>query len=423
MSNEPVNFTERPKHFTLKVIGLVASLGLLVTAITLGAMGYLRYESGYYQLTAAPSTTSVYGGDVKAVLYLEGSSNAVRAQLKDANNVYSKALETIFIRSDPDQSYSSEVSLGRVNANLNAATPLDKETYALLKQAYEQDTLYSNFSLYGAALYDYWATIAQFPSTTQATEDPINNAASATYLASLVDHVKNADAHCSLVFDEAATSVKLSVDETYLSFRKDNSIASPIVSLNCLRPAYETDFVSKALIQAGYTKGFVATTDGVMMTLGAVDSTEYRLYDHDGSKSIYYGTIQSSGETCCVESRRFENDASRAASPYYLVKDASGTLHYRSPWISLVDGYPSDYLVEMALRKKDLDVVSAALAMNELASANDEAALTNLKTTYLHSGDLLSYNKKGETKKVYVNAAESASLVLISAEGYEKITY
>lgn len=423
MSGEPVSFAERPRHFTLKLVAFILSLGLLVTAITLGVLGYLRYESGYYELTAAASETVAYAGDVKALVYFEGNSASVRAQVSAANTVYSKALEEIYIETDPDHTYASNISIGRVSANPNTATALDQKTYALLKDASEEAATHSNFSLYGAPLYDFWDTLAGFPETTRAGQDPINNAAAATELQSLVQHVQSAATHCSLVFDDAARTVQLNVDDTYLAYRKTNEITSPILSFNLLRVAYECDAVSKALIAAGYTKGLLSSNDGLMMSLGGVDTTEYRLYDHDGTKSIYYGILQGGGQSCCVEARRFENDASRLASPYYQAKDASGTLHYRSPWINLQDGCPTDYLVSMAFRKKDLGIVRATIEANEFAQATNETSFASLKTAILKSGDLLSYNRKGESKKVYVNADESASLVLIKAEGYETITY
>jgi hypothetical protein len=423
MSDEPVPLSERPKHFTLKLIAFFASLALLIVAIVLGVMGYLHYDSGYYQLTAAASDLSAYGGDMTALVYFEGSSASLRGQVSTANALYSKALESAYMRTDAEKSYTSSASIGRVNLNPNVPTALDQETYALLHDAYEKDLLYSNFSLYAAPLYDYWANLASFPSTSQQTEDPINNAVSANYLASLLAHVQSAASHCSLLFDEEATSVTLKVDDTYLAFRKDNEITSPILSLNILRDAYKSALLSKALINAGYTKALLSTPDGTMMSLGGVETTEYRLYDHDGTKSIYYGVLRNSGESCGIETRRFENDSTRVASPYFTVKDSAGALHYRSPWLNLQTGYPTDYLVEMAYRKKDLDVVSAMSLMNEFQSAIDETQLSGLKAAYLKSGALLSYNKKGETKKVYVNQDEKASLILVKAEGYEAITY
>ena len=326
------------KNIRGRFIGLVILLAIAFTAIGMGVKAWLTTEPGWKVLECYAEGVT-FSDDFVVNYYLGADGSNATAEEKAINAVYSQAMTDAY-RIFTDQPLEDGThNMAYLNAHLN-------ETVSIEPALYEALELLENAGLrhhYLAPVYvEFKPVFLSQNSMEAAVYDPMKNEDLMAYVRELAAYAADpASVRLELLGND---QVCLRVSDEYLAFLEAHEIDA-VLDLNWMTNAFVADFVADALIENGFTRGYVASYDGFTRNLGGVEEAfRLNLFAREGQEAFQAGALGYTGTFSCVYLRDYPM-AESDRWHYMAYEDGSITGIFLDPADGASKGAVSDLVV------------------------------------------------------------------------------
>lgn len=283
-------------------IAIAVLLAFGLTAIAFGLFSLLDTQPGWTVIEAAPETVSCSNDFLFRYDFSEEGGSA-SARNKELSQIYTKATENAFLLFSPDVDSPEENNIRAVNKNPNVPVTVDPVLY----HAMEQVVHAGNRMLYLGPVYVEYDRVFQSESDVQAREyDPAWNPEVDRYIQELCGFA-NQDQHIRLDM-LSGNQVMLCVSDAYLEYAEENGI-DKFLDFGWMKNAFIVDYLAQTLMDAGYTKGYLASHDGFTRNLDSrgVDYS-FNLFDRRDGVVYLPGVMQYQNPVSIVFLRNYPMD-------------------------------------------------------------------------------------------------------------------
>jgi hypothetical protein len=343
------------KYIGLRIAAFIVASASAIFFITKGITGIGKKDNGYYLIRAVSDHEEVLNQDgISFYCYLQGSSSEINTQMKQIQQDYSKALIKYHQILDPSRTYENVVNLATLNQNLGQEIQVSSELYNILHDAYQKTAQGNGYNLFAGAYYQEWngILILEDPEVF----DPLVNEEERGRLDALRDQTGDYSLFSLQFLDDTNCTLRLDVDQKYLSLLRDLEIEPNVLDLNLMHDAYELELLSEELEEKGYTDGYLTSTNGLTTSLSRYQGGEYCLYGLQQGDAVLAALITAAAGSACSQFRAFGFPGMHEYGYYTLNID--GKQIFRNPYI-LLDRDSCDLLLSLAVVSQDGDVVNA----------------------------------------------------------------
>lgn len=248
------------KNRTVRWVLIAIFLAIAVVAVVVGMLGALQTPAGWQTVEA--STTKLNCSDEFVLQYEYGAGDASpSAESKALEQLYGKLAENAWFLFCSEAGSSELHGIYELNQHINEEITVDAGLY----KALERFVASGSRALYLAPVYAQYDRVFLSENPIIAEDcDPGQNPEQRDYVKALADFACDAEA-IQLVL-HGSNRVTLQVSENYLKFIKDNEIEL-LVDFGWLRNAFVADYIADALIESGFTNGYLASVDGFTRNL------------------------------------------------------------------------------------------------------------------------------------------------------------
>ncbi|MDO4852053.1 MAG: hypothetical protein Q4A88_01375, partial [Clostridia bacterium] len=128
MEQKPEIIEVNTKHLKLRFVLFALAVVIGIVAFGTAFFQLSNRTEGYYEITAArDEDIPLYANGIHLFCYLSGKSNAIKADLKEAESIYTESLSRIYRLLDADQTYEGYVNLATLNEQIGQPVALPVE--------------------------------------------------------------------------------------------------------------------------------------------------------------------------------------------------------------------------------------------------------------------------------------------------------
>lgn len=375
------------KHKWIRLAFFIFFALLAIGAITAGVLGLSKKQSGFYAINASVDSEAVnYSKYTELHYYMEGKTSEIKDMTREVTMVYSRSLLHIFKLLDKDNIYTGYENIASINERQGEFVNVSNELYEILKDAYEKTYEQQGFNMFAGLLYEHWGNILILYDYEEF--DPLVNTEEREIIAEISELVNNLD-NFKLEFRDEDKAVRLSVSSEYINFCNEKELSAKVLDLNLLKEAYIVEYVTNALEDAGYKKGYMTTTLGITATLSELEGCQYPIYALDKDEIVIKEIIDAVPGSVISSFNHFPK---KDTDILYQVIDIDGQKKYRSPYSNLnSDGF-NNLFVSANTIVYSFNPVEANYSNIKLINAKTKEEYENTLDTQREK------NQSGETK-------------------------
>ncbi len=389
----------RLKHPELWIIAFVLMVAVAATAFAFSCSNMNKSEPGFYEITATSDKDLPYYASDYSFYYYFNKDDNITEKKKLITDVYSSKMKDTFIILNEDSTYLGYVAMASINAKPNEEVEVPEHLYNVIKDAYDKTTASINYSIFAAPLYAFWNRQIYLNKDVRVASDPLNSEESRNYLANTANYINDRN-HVDLEFLEG--KIKLKVSDAYLTYRQNQGIEAPYISLNILKTAYFMNEICAELEKNGYTAGMIISNMGEVYQGKDCPVQTYSLFSVNNLEIEYFGNINpTSNPTCCSAFRRFDINQSGLTNYYYFTQD--NVTYFRSLYIDIKTGLQYNYFLSSGIYFDGNDCLTSALINNELASLNSMEDVKNYLSNESLSAYKVAFTIVSEPKNLYIS--------------------
>jgi len=341
------------KYKTLRTVLFFVAVGVAVTAITLGVLSIGHKDPGWQEISAsADSQAPLYSSEYTFQYYAEGSSNQIKAVVRQVTDIYSRTLARAYKLTDPVNTYDGYVNLATINNSAGSDVELEQELFDILCSAYELTRKNEGYNMFAGPLYSEWYSI--LGSDNADNFDPLFNDYQAQRIKQLAEAVTDSSSCSFEIVDSARRIVRFSVSENLRNLLKELELNVPVLDLNVLREAYIMDTVRKGLVSQNFNAGQMYTKSGTAFSLVSKQS------------SAFVSVLPVSGN-----------------SFYYYAVEKDGVEYYRSPYFDTRTGDFHNYVLQTTVSGKDSEIVQVAYTACMIANCENAQQLRSISSDFV----------------------------------------
>ncbi len=364
------------KHILLRVILTAVFFVTAVVAFTVGVTSIGKKTSGYQLIEAKTDAEALtYNNAVHYKYWFEGSSNQIKRGIRALEAEYTPILAAAYKQLDARGTYAGQVSIGTINGSLGKEVSVSPELYAILQDAYGRTLERNGFNMFAGDLYEQWHSILIL--TDPEDFDPSTNEGQRERIRALAEEVNDLS-NFSLEF-LPNNAVRFSVSDGYKAFCSQYEIDSHALDLNVLKDAYMLQWIGEALVEKGYSLGYLFTEEGLVLNTSPRGTLNYDFYT---LKDTVYASIELDGVFSGATITAFGMGSDYA----YSIGDL-----YRNEHFNVQTGEFSEVVLTLSLVRPDMEVVDAALQAIQLNNLESEEALDKAASELEKDGIVVSY--------------------------------
>lgn len=369
---EPVNpvIEVEQKPGKRRVILLIICLTVAVVALGYWVYNLVTVEPGWYSIsadTAAPNCGSEF-----AFSYNVGKN--AKEEKKAVTSAYTQAVVDAYNLFTWDVEAPVEGGIRYVSDRPNQTVTVDGGLYRALAQAKDSRLLFM-----GPITTEYGRIFQYDEEHLAAQYDPGQNPEVMAYITELVAFTGSED-HIRLELS-GNNQVKLCISQEYLAFARENGIEN-FLDLGWMRNAFAADFIADALVEKGYTQGYLISFDGFgcyldgEYTLSLSDRVGYEIY-----RPAAYGV---KGPTRTVSFRNYPLQGN-GLDAWRFFAFTNGKI--ASVYVDPTDGVCKSSTDNLVSYSQSASCAEQALACGPLflTETLDETALVELAAAGLHT--------------------------------------
>lgn len=283
------------KNFTLRVILLAVCLTIAFVSIGVGINLLVNKQAGWQKVEISANEMNCSSEFTLQYCFGQGELSAAE-EYRSVSLLYSQACEEGYRYFYRDGEF----------AGINAAPNQPVTVPDALYQALELIQTHGSRYIYLAPVYvEYNRVFLCENEAEAAVYDPARDPELAQWLAELAAFCADPSMiNLELLGDN---TVRLYVSEQYLDFSRAHEITE-FLDFGWLRNAFIADHIADILLDAGYTRGYVASYDGFTRNL---DSGSYRInvFDRRDNQVNLPGTVSYQGPASVVYLRDYPMSA------------------------------------------------------------------------------------------------------------------
>ena len=344
----------KKERIGLRVALFVLALGVAVTSFTLGITQLGHRDPGWYEIDlTAEARAELFGTGLHLTYRFEGDGASIRQRMNALQKDFS-AIQRRYARMlDPANTYDDVVSVAAVAQAGGEPVQISEELYEALSDALARTQRGEGYSVFSGPVHDFWQDIRYLDEP--ADFDPAQNPDQKERLDSIVERLAM-DGALTLTLDasDGVYTAAFTASDTWTVFADAREIDAPVLDLNLLKDAWLTELTARALIENGWTDGFLYTDSGLTRLLGGEGPYYADVYgpEGDGIKRIASLSVSAPGAVCRTTA---------AAMPgveygWYAVGTENGTL-LRHPWLDARTGGFGDTVLTCLLASGEEDLV------------------------------------------------------------------
>lgn len=358
------------KHLKLRIVLMVLAIIIAVTAFSYGIHALLKRNSGWQSVDAYPEGMDC-SEDFTLQYYFDAIGASATVEYKAVSAVYTTALEEAYLL------YYPEGGLAEINSQPNEEVEVDPALYEALGMIQAA----GNRSLYLAPVYVEYDHIFLHQNEDEAARyDPGQDDEIAAYVSELAAFANDPDQINLELLGE--NRVRLNVADEYLSYAKANEITE-FLDFGWMKNAFITDYIADALIQNGYTSGYIASFDGFTRNLDERgESYSFNLFDRLDN-AVYCPAVMS--YTAPMNMVYLRNYPLSNADRWHYFSFSNGRI--ASVYVDSADGMTksaTDNLVAYSEAASCAEIL-LDVAPIYLTDVLDEAALEMLSEEQIHT--------------------------------------
>ncbi len=379
------------KHIKLRIAIVAVAFVVAVAAFTIGVVSIGKKTPGYQTIEAKVDADTILANKTVVFKYwLDGSTNEIKRGIRGLEAAYTPILLTIYKELDPQKTYSGVVNLASLNQNQGQELTVSAQLYEVLRDAYRRTLEKKDFNMFAGALYGEWQSILILDDPFYF--DPLITRSQADRIDEIVKAVSDLNNFKLEFLDDAKHTVRFSVSDYYRQLCCDYEIEAPALDLNVLRDAYMIRCMASSLAAAGYTEGYLATSEGLVLNMRKSSSLGYELHTLEKGNDTVYATLDVQGAFSGSTITAFG-----MGTPYHYVLRAgysegkTETDLYRNRYFNVRTGGFSDILMSLTVINPDPDIVDTACLALQLNNLTTEADVKKLAASLEKSGMIVSY--------------------------------
>ncbi len=380
----PINKIEVPiKHFNLRVILLAIAIAIAAVAIGFGIYYALHKEPGWRTVEVTVDRPNCSKDFVLTYHFGSSGTNAT-TEYKKVAAVYTEAVVEAY-RLFNNEADGSE--LARVAQRPNTEVKLDPDLYQALKLLEES----GNRSIYLAPVYvEYQRVFSAEDAVNAERFDPNLNQEAKDYVNQITAFTNDPQMiGLELLGDNR---VCLTVSQEYLAFAQENEITT-FLDFGWMKNAFIIDYLAQALLDVGFTDGFIASYDGFTRNLDKSGRTySQNLFNRQDNDIFMPAAMDYTGPMSMVFLRNFPL-SSADKWHYYAYQHGSITTAMVDP----ADGLSKSAVNNLLVYSKDQGCAQLLMkaAPVFVAESFDEQVLQDLTgqkiySVWFQNGELVS---------------------------------
>lgn len=318
------HFELSEKNRTVRWILIALLLAVGAVAVILGLISVLKTPSGW-QTVEASSTKLNCSRDFAFQYDLGAGEVSASVESKELSLYYGDLADKAWGLFYNESANIELKGIYYLNAHPNEKVEVDKGLYTALSQFQKSGSR----ALYLAPVYAAYDQVFHAGDVTIAQDrDPGQNAESAQYVAELAAFANDPEAVKLELLSN--NQVKLTVAESYLQYAKENEIEL-FVDFGWMKNAAAIDYMADALINAGYTNGYITSIDGFLRNLDNRGTTfNLNVFRKGETGGLLTAVVDYTGPTGMVMLRNFPMYA-EDANRYYRFENGRTVTSFIDP--------------------------------------------------------------------------------------------
>lgn len=275
-SKEPREIELNVKHPVLRIILSAIFICVAIAALTYGIYSLVSGEKGWQVIEPNDSYSLSAAGDFVFRYYAD--SRSTRNELRGVRAAYTEAAQQAYRIFCSDQAFDGIANLYTLNHSPNKDVKIEPALYFALSAL---DSRGRSDYLLAPIFEQYGGVFSALTDEDAALFDPALDPAAGEYVEKLKGFILNGAVRLVLL---PGNTVRLEVSEEYLSFAEAEGLNS-FVGLCWLKNAFVADYIADRVKSAGYSSGYLVSTEGFVRSLGGISEYSYRfiLKSRDGS--------------------------------------------------------------------------------------------------------------------------------------------
>ena len=340
------------KHKVLRTILFFAASAIAVFAITRGVLAIGSKEPGWQEISASADVQApLYSSEYTIQYYAEGTSNQIKAVVRQVTDLYSRTLARAYKLTDPVNTYDGYANLATLNQSAGADVALEQELFDIVSDAWERTKRGEGYNMFAGPLYSEWYSI--LGSDNAADFDPLLNDYQAQRIEKLSASVSDLSNFRFEIVDSAQHIVRFSVSESFSNLLRELELEVPVIDLNVLRDAYVLNLVRKAFVSENLKSAQMYSKSGMAFSLVS------------GESSAFVSVLPSD-----------------VSGFYYYVIQKDGTDYFRHPHFDTRTGDFHNYVLQATVRGKDYEITDVAYAACMLMNCDTESQIGSVSSVF-----------------------------------------
>lgn len=287
------------KNKKLRMVLIIVLLVIGAVCLTSGFMSLLRQDTGWQTVEVSISEPNCSGSFLFQYNF-SGSGVQATALNKQIEATYTDGVVKAY-----QVFHATEVfqgNLAYLNTHVNEVVTVDPLLYGVLEKLHN-----TRYHYLGPVYAHYDNMIFGVPDEYLQDVDPAVDEESRAYLAQIAAFA--ADEQAIRLELLGASKVKLWVSEEYLAFARENEITR-FVDLNYMTNAFIIDYLAEILLQDGFNRGYLVSTDGYTRNLDSTETFSFTIFDRVDHTVYPAGVMQYRGPVSMVFLKDFQTSAS-----------------------------------------------------------------------------------------------------------------
>ena len=282
------------KYKVLRTILFFVAFAVAVIAITQGVLAIGHKDPGWQSVSAqADAQAPLYSSDYTFQYYAQGTSNQIKAVLREVTPLYSQTLARAYKLTDSANTYDGYVNLATLNQSNGEAVVLEQELFDIICDAWDRTNKKEGYNMFAGPLYSEWYSI--LGSDNAPDFDPLFNDYQAQRIKKLAEAVSDYSNFRFEIVDSAQRIVRFSVSEQFKSLLKELELDVPVLDLNVLRDAYILDLIRKVFVSQNLNQAQMYSKSGMAFSLVSKQSSALVSVLPLNESDLYYYSIQKDG--------------------------------------------------------------------------------------------------------------------------------
>lgn len=364
---EKVELSE--KHFTLRLVIVIASLAVALVAIGFGIYSLLTTEAGWREIAATAYEKGNLSSEFVFQYELGRDGRSATKEYKQLTAYYTDLVNEAYHLFHSEECVEGVHNVAWLNAHPNETATVSETLYQAFSLMQERK---SRLLYLGPVYADYACLYLCENDTDSADYDPHRNAEAAAYYAAVCAFA-GSDDHITLEL-LSGNQVRLSVSAEYLAFAEQHHIGT-FIDFAWLKNAFIADFLADRLTGAGYTAGYLLSYDGYARGLDDTPYT-YGIYDKTAD-GVYPAARVTPAQRVAAVTLCAYPTAPLDDFRFYV----SDSGFVRTPYIDPADGFDRAAVNDLFVYSPGGSCAGIALAVAPIYTSDtlDEGALAALQ--------------------------------------------